>query len=88
MEFDLFDLDRILMSLSNEQSVNDHSSNRSFATEHEQSSRSNEEQGQKTPPIVTANSDRTYCLIIFNNPHWSERLRKRSKQVCKTILIR
>ena len=77
------------MSLSNkQQSVNAHSGSRSFATEHEESSRSNEEQGQQTPPIVTANSDRRYCLIICNNPHWSERLRKRSKQVCKTILIR
>jgi hypothetical protein len=61
MEFDLFELDKILIDLFSEQSsLNE----------------------QQTSIMTTKNCDRHYCLIIFNNPSWSQRLRKqRSKQV-------
>jgi hypothetical protein len=79
MEFDLVDLDRILMHLTHEQSMDVHNVSTDYSSTTEQSQQSNLNEQQT--PITTTNEDRHYCLIIFNNPTWSQRLRKRSDQV-------
>ena len=79
MEFDLFDLNTIVMNLLNEQSIGDHSSRSSSTVEHSNLSSSYEQQTSKM--TTTTDCSRQYCLIIFNNSNWSKRLRKRSEQV-------
>ena len=72
--FDSHDMKRIIMDLFNEQSIRANSSSSSTTEPLNQSS--------LNEPITTKNdSDRHYCLIIFNNPKWSQQLRKRSPQV-------
>jgi hypothetical protein len=69
------------MNLTNEPSVHVHN-NRSSTAEHNEQSSLDEEQ----KPVTSRNkSDRQYCLVLFNNPHWSQRLRRRLPQVRKKI---
>jgi hypothetical protein len=78
MEFDLFDLNRMMISLLDEQST--HDSNLSGTSEGSEPS-SIHEQEQQQSLSTPDNSDKHYCLIIFNNPRWSQQLRKRAKHV-------
>ena len=72
--FDSHDMKTIITDLFNEQSIHVNSSSSSTTKPQNQPS--------LNEPITTKNdSDRHYCLVIFNNPKWSQQLRKRSQQV-------
>jgi hypothetical protein len=74
--FDSDDMKTIITDLFNKQSsINVNSSSSSMTEPLPNQSSLNE-------PITTKkDSDRHYCLIIFNNPKWSQKIRKRSPQV-------
>jgi hypothetical protein len=72
--FDSHDMKTIITDLFNEQSIHVNSSSSSTSKPQNQPS--------LNESITTKNdSDRHYCLVIFNNPKWSQQLRKRSQQV-------
>ena len=81
MEFNLLDIDQIMMNLSNEPSTQDqHDSDSSLVTlKNNESFTSNDSQDEST--IMEHDQNRQYCLIIFSNPKWSQILRKRSEHV-------
>jgi len=81
MEFDLFDLNRMMIGLFDEQSSHvQYDSHLSGTSESSEPSSLHEQEEQ--PSLSTPdNSDKQYCLIIFNNPRWSQQLRKRAKHV-------
>jgi hypothetical protein len=82
MEFSLDDFNRIMMHLANEPSVHVHHNNSNpLTTVKDEPSILNEQ-----PTSTNNTSDRQYCLIIFNNPSWSQRLRKGSSKVIEKIL--
>jgi hypothetical protein len=69
IDFNLFDLNRMLINVFDEQSTPPSSSN------------VQEEQQQQQAIMTQDPNDRHYCLIIFNDPRWSQRLRKPSEHV-------
>jgi hypothetical protein len=75
--FDSDDMKTIITDLFNDQSsINVNSSRSSSTTEPLQN------QSSLNETITASNaSDRRYCLIVFNNPIWSQKLGKKPNQV-------
>ena len=73
-------LNEIISELSNIESTSDESSSSQSTT---CSSEPPEQQQTASQP----NNQRHYCLIIFNNPHWSQLLRRHRERVGTTISL-
>jgi hypothetical protein len=81
MEFSLLDLNRMMIDLLDEHSTHvQYDSNLSGTSEGSEPSSLHEQEQQQSLPTPDK-SDKQYCLIIFNNPRWSQQLRKRAKHV-------
>lgn len=81
MEFSIEELNEILMDLYPDISSNEYhtpvGSQSSSSTIKDEASTPDEPPPPPPPPPTNATTDREYCLIIFNNRSWSQRLRPR-----------
>ena len=83
MEFDAADLNSIIMNVFNEHSLHTRS-NMEFTIELTESSGLNEQATTITTDATTTtdnNNSRPYYFIVFNNPRWSQILRKKRQKV-------
>lgn len=77
MEFTIDDLNQLIMDLAEEPSdYNPNHVNNNLSNSAQQ-----QQQQQHASTITNNIPNRQYCLIIFNNRHWSQRLRQQATQV-------